>query len=306
MNERLQSVNNSSKQVIVLGDTNINFLQYCNDNRTSDYLDMLLDSGFMSIITKATRITDHSKTLIDHIYTNISQKVLKSGICLVGLSSPMKKAVTLKALKNKDRMSVETAVEVLSPEVQRAIPTDDVVTIIVPEIYTFWRQNRPGILAYPVDAAVHQPTGTIFFSDQFTHQIMMSDLHCPATLSSIAGANSSGLSDGRNSLFQNPSGLCIFANLIFVCDSGNASIRIIDISRLVSKKKNDTLFYEASESEDQDDSIPIARKYAITCSLSLISTISLQLQRPFSICTGRKLLQDYPDFYVGDTTRDGF
>ena len=65
----------------------------------------------------------------------------------------------------------------------------------------------------------------------------MSDLHCPATLSSIAGEDSSGLRDGRNSLFQNPSGLCIYVNLIFVCDSGNASIRIIDISRLVSKKK---------------------------------------------------------------------
>ena len=84
--ERLQSSSNSSKQVIVLGDTNINLLQYCNDNRTADYLDMLLNSGFMPIITKATRITDHSKTLIDHIYSNIPQKVLKSGICLAGIS----------------------------------------------------------------------------------------------------------------------------------------------------------------------------------------------------------------------------
>ena len=132
------------------------------------------------------------------------------------------KAVTIKALKNKDRMSVEAAVEVLSPEVQRAIPTEDVVTTIVPEIYTFWRQNRPGILTCPVDVAVHQPTGTIFFSDQFTHQIMKSDLHCPANLSSIAGESNSGLRDGRKSLFQNPSLLCIYANLIFVCDSGNA------------------------------------------------------------------------------------
>jgi hypothetical protein len=47
---------------------------------------MLLDSGFMPIITKATRITDHSKTSIDHIYTNVPQKVLKSGICLAGIS----------------------------------------------------------------------------------------------------------------------------------------------------------------------------------------------------------------------------
>ena len=47
---------------------------------------MLFDSGFVPIITKATRITDHSKTSIDHIYTNIPQMVLKSGICLAGIS----------------------------------------------------------------------------------------------------------------------------------------------------------------------------------------------------------------------------
>ena len=66
----------------------------------------------------------------------------------------------------------------------------------------------------------------------------MSDLHCPANLSSIAGESNSGLRDGRKSLFQNPSLLCIYANLIFVCDSGNASISVIDISRLVSSKED--------------------------------------------------------------------
>ena len=103
---------------------------------------------------------------------------------------------------------------------------------------------------------------------------MMSDLHCPANLSSIAGESNSDLRDGRKSLFLNLSLLCIYANLIFVCDSGNASISVIDISRLVSRKKNDTLSVEANESEDQDDTIPIARKYTITCTLSLISTTS--------------------------------
>ena len=56
----------------------------------------------------------------------------------------MKKVVTLKALKNKGRMSVETAFEVLSPKVHQVIPTQNIVTTIVSEIYTFWHQNRPG------------------------------------------------------------------------------------------------------------------------------------------------------------------
>lgn len=53
---------------------------------TSDYLDILLNLGYMPIITKATRITDHSATLIYHIYTNAPQKVFTIGICLGDIS----------------------------------------------------------------------------------------------------------------------------------------------------------------------------------------------------------------------------
>ena len=44
---------------------------------------LLLDQG---LITKATRITNHTFTLIDHIYTNIPQKVLQAGICLADIT----------------------------------------------------------------------------------------------------------------------------------------------------------------------------------------------------------------------------
>ena len=100
----------------------------------------------------------------------------------------MKKAVSLKALKNKDRMSVETALEVFSPSIQRVLPKVDVVVTIFPQIYTFWRQNRPNTVICPVDAAIHQETGTVFFfSDYQLNQVMSCDLLCPATLTSVAG-----------------------------------------------------------------------------------------------------------------------
>ena len=47
---------------------------------------MLFELGFMPLITKATRITYHSNTLIDHIYTNAPEKVIKSGICLADIT----------------------------------------------------------------------------------------------------------------------------------------------------------------------------------------------------------------------------
>ena len=72
--------------MLLLGDVKIDFLKYNKDAQTSEYLDMLFDLGFMSVITKATRVTDHSSSLIDHIYTNTPEKVIKSGICLADIS----------------------------------------------------------------------------------------------------------------------------------------------------------------------------------------------------------------------------
>lgn len=86
MEQKLTEVNNQGHEVVIVGDININFLNYCTNNHTSEYLDMLLNLGFMPVITKSTRITDHTSTLIDHIYTNTPQKVLKSGICLADIS----------------------------------------------------------------------------------------------------------------------------------------------------------------------------------------------------------------------------
>ena len=47
---------------------------------------MLLDLGYLPLITKATRITHYTSILIDHINTNSPEKVIKSGICLADIS----------------------------------------------------------------------------------------------------------------------------------------------------------------------------------------------------------------------------
>ena len=74
---QLFNLNNKGKEVFVLVDININFLTYNRDNKILDNLDMLLDLGYMPLITKPTRITDHTATLIDHFYTNVPQKKQK-------------------------------------------------------------------------------------------------------------------------------------------------------------------------------------------------------------------------------------
>ena len=86
MKSILETLNNEGCEVYITGDKNIDFFQYNTNYQTSVYPDMLLSLGYLPIITKPTRITDHSATLIDHIYTNVPQKLVKCGICLVGIT----------------------------------------------------------------------------------------------------------------------------------------------------------------------------------------------------------------------------
>jgi hypothetical protein len=60
--------------------TLINVLKYDSSTQASTYIDTLFASGFLQIITKPTRCTAHSATLIDHAITNSIQSVYDSAI----------------------------------------------------------------------------------------------------------------------------------------------------------------------------------------------------------------------------------
>ena len=49
-------------------------------------MDMLVNLGYLPLITKYNRITHHTATLTDHIYTNSPKKVIKLRICLAHIS----------------------------------------------------------------------------------------------------------------------------------------------------------------------------------------------------------------------------
>ena len=47
--------------------------------QTSDYLDVLFVLGSLSVITKATRVTDYAFSASGYIHTNKPEKVIKLG-----------------------------------------------------------------------------------------------------------------------------------------------------------------------------------------------------------------------------------
>ena len=64
---------------------NIDFLKYNYHTQTEEYLDMLHSNNISPIITKPTRITNYTATLIDHIYTNNTKQMI-SGIATIDIS----------------------------------------------------------------------------------------------------------------------------------------------------------------------------------------------------------------------------
>ena len=71
LNNLLEKVSKEQKSAFLLGDFNINLLNYNVHSPTNEFLDSLASNSFLPYILQPTRITSHSKTLIDNIFTNI-------------------------------------------------------------------------------------------------------------------------------------------------------------------------------------------------------------------------------------------
>ena len=70
INGILENISNENIKCYLMGDFNINLLQYDTNNTVLNFIDMLSSQSFYPTINKPTRITESSATLIDNILTN--------------------------------------------------------------------------------------------------------------------------------------------------------------------------------------------------------------------------------------------
>lgn len=83
----LSTVKKESKLCYLLGDFNINLLNSDTHILTSEFLEVLYSYSFTPLITKPTRVTSQSATLIDNIFCNHQLEISGlSGICLTDIS----------------------------------------------------------------------------------------------------------------------------------------------------------------------------------------------------------------------------
>ena len=71
LNKLLENIFKEQKSVFFLGDFNVNLLNYHEHNQTNEFLDSLTCNSFIPLILKPLRITSHSNTLIDNIFSNV-------------------------------------------------------------------------------------------------------------------------------------------------------------------------------------------------------------------------------------------
>ena len=81
-NEKINNIMNDvrmeNKICFLLGDYNINILNYASHVHTAQFVDMMSSSGFLPLITRPTRVTATSDTLIDNIFTNYLEDISDS------------------------------------------------------------------------------------------------------------------------------------------------------------------------------------------------------------------------------------
>lgn len=71
---------------MILGDFNCNLLEAKANLHKTKLLSLFEEYQYKQLIEQPTRITKASESLIDHIITNMPQRIYKSGVCHVSIS----------------------------------------------------------------------------------------------------------------------------------------------------------------------------------------------------------------------------
>ena len=82
VNEIISRVTKGNKYCYITGHFNLDLLKHESHSVTAQFLESLFAFGFLPMITKPTRVTAHSATLIDNIFTNNTTVSSKSGLII--------------------------------------------------------------------------------------------------------------------------------------------------------------------------------------------------------------------------------
>ena len=91
-----------NKHILLLGDFNFDLIKHDQDLNCQNLIDSTTNHGFIQIISRPTRVTDHSATLIDHVYSNKICNVLSSSVITFDISDHLATLTTISLDANFD------------------------------------------------------------------------------------------------------------------------------------------------------------------------------------------------------------
>ena len=86
LNQLLENISKEKKYIFLLGDFNVNLLNYNEHNQTNGFLDSLTSNSFIPLMLQPTRITSHSNTLKNNMFSNVIDPDIISGNLTVTIS----------------------------------------------------------------------------------------------------------------------------------------------------------------------------------------------------------------------------
>jgi exonuclease III len=107
MSNVVSKLSDYDRKVYILGDFNIDLLQFKNHRKTHEFIDSMFASGYLQLINHPTRVAQHansnSATLIDQIWTDNITDFYTSGIITTHISDHFAPFCFLNNSKSKDR-----------------------------------------------------------------------------------------------------------------------------------------------------------------------------------------------------------
>lgn len=129
-----------------------------------------------------------------------------------GIKGQMRQAVTLSAIRNRDRMSVEAMLLIAKPsvrEVIRQIPR--LVQTVVPEPFRLYIGNSKGVLVNPTGICIADH-GSLFITDNKTSCLFLARLHYPVEITEVSRS------------LRGTIGITYANGAVFVADTGNGRL----------------------------------------------------------------------------------
>ena len=75
----LSKIDNNKYQIFIMCDYNIDILQYKHSSLSNDFINMMISNSFLPYVLQPTRVTIHSATVIDNIFSNVTDCQTVSG-----------------------------------------------------------------------------------------------------------------------------------------------------------------------------------------------------------------------------------